>query len=89
MTVSKEKALALIREKIREFESVLEHATYENRNDERYNRAYYGTKSLIQELFSEKEVQQFSNAVNIGFFLGGGSIDRQERLNDYRIKSRR
>jgi hypothetical protein len=89
MTVSKEKALELLDQKIREFETVLETATYESRYNEEYHRIYYGAKSLIEQLFSDKEVKEFSNAVNIGIVVVGGMIDYQKELNDYRVHIRK
>ena len=86
MTVLKEKALELVKKKIDEFEKICESATYENRYKEEYNRVYYGTKTLIGQLFSDKEVKEFSDAVNVGFaMVGGGTIDYQKKVNDYKV----
>jgi len=82
--VSKDKAIELIDNKISQFYAVLSKATYENRYDEEYKLAFYGTKTLLTELFSKEEAKTFSNTVCRGFFFGGGKIDYAEELKDYK-----
>ncbi|MGB9939232.1 hypothetical protein [Methanosarcina sp.] len=64
MPISKEKALELINEKTKQFQHLLDTATYNTRYDAEYYEAYYGTEGLLKELFSEEEVRRFSLRVS-------------------------
>ena len=55
MKIPKDKALELIDEKISQFQKVLANATFDNRYDEDYKLAYYGTETLLIELFSKEK----------------------------------
>lgn len=71
-------------EKIEQFEKILKHVTYENRYNGDYKQVYYGTQALIGELFSQEESKQFKrNVSGVAFLVGGGRIDREQRLRDY------
>jgi hypothetical protein len=59
MKISKNKALELIDEKISQFQKVLAEATYDNRYNEAYNLAYYGTETLLTEISSKEEAMNF------------------------------
>lgn len=59
----KNKALELLDEKISQFQKILAEATYDNRYNESYDLAYYGTKGLLTDLFSEKEAEDFHNNI--------------------------
>ena len=63
MKFSKNKALELIDEKISQFEKVLAESTYDNHYDESYDLAYYGTETLLAELFSKEEAMGFRRSV--------------------------
>jgi len=54
MKIPKNKALKLIDEKISQFQKVLANATYNNRYGEDYKLAYYGTETLLTELFFKR-----------------------------------
>lgn len=49
----------LIDEKISQFQKVLAEATYDNRYNEAYNLAYYGTETLLTEISSKEEAMNF------------------------------
>jgi len=80
MKIIKSKALKLIDEKILQFQKVLAEATNDNQNSEAYRLAYYGTETLLTELFSKEEAMNFrSNViVSIGFVSRGA--DRINKL---------
>ena len=84
MKIPKNKALKLIDEKISQFQKVLANATYNNRYGEDYKLAYYGTETLLTELFSKEEAMNFRSSVSsmVGFI--GGEIDYAEELQDYK-----
>ena len=86
MKISKNKALKLINKKILQFQKVLDEATYDNRYNEAYKFAYYGTENLLTELFSKEEAMNFRSSVNdvssaVSF---GGGINYAEELQDYK-----
>lgn len=86
MRISKSKAIKLIDEKIAQFEQILGNATYENRFGKDYNSAYYGTVSLLTDLFSKDEAQKFEENVstNVEIITLGGVINRENELLDYK-----
>jgi hypothetical protein len=84
MKISKDRALTLINQKIEQFGKVLNAATYENRYDEAYKLAYYGTETLLTELFSADEAMKFRRSVTTAFAVVGGRIDYEKELNDYK-----
>lgn len=72
MKIPKNKALELIDEKISQFQKILSEATYDNLYDANYERAYYGTETLLTELFSKEEAMNFrSNVSSSGIPIGG------------------
>lgn len=84
LKVSKERALELIAQKISQFDSVLSKATYENRYNEDYDLAYYGTETLLTELFSKDEAMNFRRSVSPMIVAVGGRIDYAKELRDYK-----
>lgn len=84
MKNSKNHALNLIDSKILQFQKILNDATYENRYNEEYHLAYYGTENLLKELFSEEEAKNFRNNVTIHFVFFGDEIDYAQELQDYK-----
>jgi hypothetical protein len=76
MPVSKKKALELIDEKIKQFQHILDTATYNTIKNTEYYEAYHGTKALLTELYSEVEGKKFCFDFS-GFY---GTI----RLEDYK-----
>jgi len=84
MKISKNEALELINVKISQFEKVLRESSYDNRYGEDYELAYYGTETLLTELFSKEEAMNFRSNVGslIGFF--GGETDYAKELQDYK-----
>lgn len=84
MKISKDQALELIKQKIVEFQGVLEKATYENRYDKNYKRVYHGAEALLTELFSEEEAMNFRRNVTSMSVGVGGRIDYEEELKDYK-----
>ena len=85
MKNSKKKALELINAKISQFQKVLAEANYDNRYNEAYDLAYYGTESLLTELFSKEEAANFRRSVTSGVvFFNRGEIDYDEKLRDYK-----
>ena len=84
MKIPKNKALELIDEKILQFQKVIAEATYENRYNEVYELAYYGTETLLTELFSKEEAMNFRSSVRsmVGFI--GGEINYAKELQDYK-----
>ena len=84
MKIPKSKALELIDEKILQFQKVLAEATYSNRYGEAYELAYYGTETLLTELFSKEEAMNFRSSVNSGVAIIGGEIDYAKELQDYK-----
>lgn len=84
MKIPQSKALELIDQKISQFQEILAKATYENRYDETYKLAYYGTETLLTELFSKEEAIEFRRNVTSIIALVGGKIDYAKELQDYK-----
>ena len=84
MRISREKAVALIDQKIFQFQVVYNNATFENRHDENYSLAYYGTETLLTELFSKEEAMNFRSHVTPLVFVVGGPVNHEKELKDYR-----
>jgi hypothetical protein len=84
MKIPKTKALELIDEKISQFQKVLANATYNNLYGEDYTLAYYGTKTLLTELFSREEAMNFRRRVSSMVTIIGGETDYAKKLQDYR-----
>lgn len=82
--ISKQKAIELINGKISSFEEILKNATYQNRFDTIYAEVYYGTESLIENLFSEKEKNNFRINVSSHGFLVDSIIDYNKETNEYK-----
>ena len=59
MPVSKDRALELIDEKIKQFQHIHDTATHDNRYNKEYHEAFYGTEALLKELFSEEDAKKF------------------------------
>lgn len=81
MKISKRKALELIDIKISRFQTLLDHASYNNLYDEEYNLAYYGTETLLKELFSEEEAREFRKNVSSFIIV---NTSRETRLQDFK-----
>jgi hypothetical protein len=84
MRIPKDKAIELIDEKISRFQKVLVDATYANRYNEAYGLAYYGTETLLTELFSKEEAMNFRKSVSSLFTVIGEDVDYAEKLQDYK-----
>lgn len=84
MKIPKNKALKLIDEKISQFQKVLDNATYNNRYGIDYELAYYGTETLLTELFSKEEAMNFRSSVSSMVASIGGEIDYAKELQDYK-----
>jgi len=86
MRISKSKAIKLIEEKIKQFQILLENATYENRYNADYDSSYYGTEALLTDLFSKDEAENFRKNVNsgVGVITLGGPINYARELQDYK-----
>lgn len=76
--VSKEKAIELLDEKISKFQNILENAKPDNIYDQNYESSYYGTESLLAELFSEEEAMKFRSNVT-SYAIAG-----KQELDDYK-----
>ncbi|MGE5558866.1 MAG: hypothetical protein ACM3WV_09700 [Bacillota bacterium] len=84
MLITAGKALILIDGKIKQFQSLLNQPiNYNNRYDEAYNLAYHGTETLLSELFSREEAENFKRNVFTSTFLGG-EIDYAKEVQDYK-----
>ena len=84
MKVPKNKALELIDEKISQFQKVLDEATYDNRHNKDYKLAYYGTETLLTELFSKEEIMNFRSNVSPGISsFNRGKTDYAKELQEY------
>ena len=84
MKIPKNKALKLIDDKISQFQKVLANATYNNRYGEDYKLAYYGTETLLTELFSKEEAMNFRSSVSSMVAFIGGEINYAQELQDYK-----
>jgi len=84
MKIPKNKALKLIDDKISQFQKVLANATYNNRYGEDYTLAYYGTETLLTELFSKEEAMNFRSSVSSMVAFIGGEINYAQELQDYK-----
>lgn len=82
--IPKSKVLELIDQKVLQFEKISADATYENRYNEAYKLAYYGTESLLTELFSKEEVMNFRRNVTHAIALVGKKVDHGEELEEYK-----
>lgn len=83
MPISKKKALELIDIKIKQFQYILDTATYDTRYNSKYYEAYHGTEDLVTELFSEEETEKFRDNVSIIPFVGI-PIDYENVLRNYK-----
>lgn len=84
MMQNKDEILNLIDKKISLFQKISSEATYENINGEEYDLAYYGTKYLIQKIYSEKESQKFANNTQDPVAFFGDETDYYQKLKDYK-----
>ncbi|MGQ9706044.1 MAG: hypothetical protein ACUVWP_03445 [bacterium] len=85
MKITKNRALELIDKKISQFEEVLKEATFFNRYNEAYKLAYYGTETLLSEIFSETEKMNFRGTVSKSFVIvPRGGFSDEELLEDYK-----
>lgn len=84
MRISKSRALELIDEKIKQFQHILDTATYDTCYNSEYDEAYYGTKGLVEELFSEEETNKFSRSVSFPFVIIDERIDYDKELKEYK-----
>lgn len=85
--MKKKDAIKLIDAKIFQFQKILDDATYDNRNSEEYKFAYYGTEKLLEKLFSENEMKNFRNTVNISYGVWNDGIDYvnyEKELQNYK-----
>ncbi|MCK5645003.1 MAG: hypothetical protein KAJ19_29655 [Gammaproteobacteria bacterium] len=82
MKVSKNDALKLIDEKIDKFSRILDRANNSNMYDQEYKEIYYGTESVIRDLYSKEESMDFRRNVGSGAIVSGRS-DFQ-KLQDYK-----
>jgi hypothetical protein len=82
MKIGKGKALELINTKIDQFNSILNHADYDNRYDQKYEEVYYDAESLICELFSRDESMEFRRNVSLGIYVSG--MSNVQELQDYK-----
>lgn len=83
--VPKSKALRLIDQKIAQFQKILENIVWDNRFGEDYDIAYYGSETLLKELFSEKEALEFrSNVSSMKIIFHGEPTDIAKELRDYK-----
>jgi len=74
----------LVDEKVFQLRKVLDEATYDNRHNETYKLAYYGTETLLTELFSEQEAMKFRRSVTTGVAFVGDKVDYARELRDYK-----
>ncbi|MCK5494672.1 MAG: hypothetical protein KAJ14_16300 [Candidatus Omnitrophica bacterium] len=84
MKLNKDEILNIIDKKISLFQKISSEATYENKYGEEYDLAYYGTKNLIHELYSEKESQRFANNTQTAIAFFGDETDYYQELKDYK-----
>lgn len=84
MPILKNKALELIDEKIKQFQHILDTATYDTRYNTEYDEVYYGTENLVTELFSEKEAKKFNWNVSSLVFVATTHINYEEELRKYK-----
>jgi len=84
MSISKRQATQLLEKKIAEFEDVIKYATYENSYNHKYEHVYHGAKSLIEELFGDKEGKKFVMNTNASVIVINGDEDHQKALNNYK-----
>ncbi len=84
MHILKSKALELIDEKIEQFQHILNNATYDTRYNTEYHEAYYGTETLVTELFSEEEAKKFRWNVSNLVLVATMHIDYETELKDYK-----
>lgn len=87
MQISKKKALELIDNKIEQFQNILSQSiSYNDRYNEAYQLAYYGTETLLTELFSNEEAMNFrTNVSSVGFVsVIGGEINYSKEIQDYK-----
>jgi Uncharacterized conserved protein len=84
MPILNNKALGLIDEKIKQFQRILDTATYDTRYNTEYHEAYYGTEDLVAELFSKEERNKFRLCVSTVGLVASTHIDYEEELKDYK-----
>lgn len=82
--ISKTKALKFLNDKLELFKKIKNNATYERMYKDGYREAYYGTETLLEELFGKDEPNKFrSKVTGVKFSVLGGPIDYEKELNDY------
>ena len=59
MHLAKIRPVKLLNKNISEFQKLLDEATYENVHNDEYKSVYNTTESLLKELFSQEEVNNF------------------------------
>ncbi|MCK4395918.1 hypothetical protein KAW96_04900 [candidate division WOR-3 bacterium] len=84
MKITKDRVIILIDKKISQFEQILSESTFNNRFDENYDLAYYGTEALLTDLFNKEEAKKFRRNVSSPIFIIGGEADYSEELKDFR-----
>ena len=82
MKVSKNKALKLIDEKIENFSRILNRANISNMYDQEYEEIYYGTESVISNLYSKEKSMDFRRNVRSNVIVSGRS--ESFKLQDYK-----
>jgi len=80
MKISKKRAIKLIDNKISQFHKILDEANLNNLYNTTYELAYFSTKNLLTELFSNQDAENFNQNVSSGGIVRGASLD-------YRLKS--
>ncbi|PAV13015.1 hypothetical protein ASJ81_19050 [Methanosarcina spelaei] len=76
--------MELIDEKIEQFQHILNNATYDTRYNTEYHEAYYGTETLVTELFSEEDAKKFRWNVSNLVLVATMHIDYETELKDYK-----
>ena len=61
MNISKKKAIELLKQKIEQFKEILKQPSFDH---PLYHKAYYGTESLLEDLFSKNEAMKFRRNVS-------------------------
>jgi predicted nucleotide-binding protein len=79
--ISKSEALKILTDLIKEFENIISNAKYENMYDENYEEFYNYAEKVINELFSEKDKNEFRDGLA---FAVSFSDDKDEELKDYK-----
>ena len=87
MHLAKIRPVKLIDENISKFQKLLDEATYENVHNDEYKSVYNSTESLLKELFSQEEVNNFRINVTTPIFFDSSTPEEDLQIYKTHIQN--